>query len=82
MLLYSDDSGPQKFSIEIVGDETSLPRSHTWYDHWHGITIHFSYFTFFICSFNKLDLPPYKSYKKLKEKLLYAIEETEGFGNV
>lgn len=31
-------------------------------------------------SFNRLDLPPYKSYEQLKEKLLYAIEETEGFG--
>ncbi|XP_026575645.1 NEDD4-like E3 ubiquitin-protein ligase WWP2 isoform X2 [Pseudonaja textilis] len=30
--------------------------------------------------FNRLDLPPYKSYEQLKEKLLYAIEETEGFG--
>ncbi|CAK9298000.1 unnamed protein product [Gordionus sp. m RMFG-2023] len=30
--------------------------------------------------FNRLDLPVYKSYKTLKEKLLYAIEETEGFG--
>ena len=30
-LCYSDDSGPQKFSIEIVGDEISLPCSHTWY---------------------------------------------------
>uniref|UniRef100_A0A1I8G817 HECT-type E3 ubiquitin transferase n=1 Tax=Macrostomum lignano TaxID=282301 RepID=A0A1I8G817_9PLAT len=29
--------------------------------------------------FNRLDLPPYKSYEQLKEKLLYAIEETEGF---
>jgi hypothetical protein len=27
-----------------------------------------------------LDLPPYKSYDQLKEKLLFAIEETEGFG--
>lgn len=35
-------------------------------------------FAFF--SFNRLDLPPYKSYEQLKEKLLYAIEETEGFG--
>lgn len=31
-------------------------------------------------SFNRLDLPPYKSYEQLKEKLLFAIEETEGFG--
>ena len=30
---YSDDSGPQKFSVEVVGDDTSLPSSHTWYDH-------------------------------------------------
>uniref|UniRef100_A0A8C1MJH2 HECT-type E3 ubiquitin transferase n=1 Tax=Cyprinus carpio TaxID=7962 RepID=A0A8C1MJH2_CYPCA len=30
--------------------------------------------------FNRLDLPPYKSYEQLKEKLLFAIEETEGFG--
>lgn len=32
------------------------------------------------CSFNRLDLPPYKSYEQLKEKLMFAIEETEGFG--
>ncbi|XP_078491561.1 NEDD4-like E3 ubiquitin-protein ligase WWP1 [Ciona intestinalis] len=30
--------------------------------------------------FNRLDLPPYKSYEQLKEKLTMAIEETEGFG--
>ncbi|CAI9724277.1 NEDD4-like E3 ubiquitin-protein ligase WWP1 [Octopus vulgaris] len=30
--------------------------------------------------FNRLDLPPYKSYEQLTEKLTYAIEETEGFG--
>uniref|UniRef100_A0A8B9GDX3 HECT-type E3 ubiquitin transferase n=1 Tax=Amazona collaria TaxID=241587 RepID=A0A8B9GDX3_9PSIT len=30
--------------------------------------------------FNRLDLPPYKNYEQLKEKLLFAIEETEGFG--
>ncbi|XP_070575798.1 NEDD4-like E3 ubiquitin-protein ligase WWP1 isoform X2 [Ptychodera flava] len=29
--------------------------------------------------FNRLDLPPYKSYEQLLEKLSYAIEETEGF---
>lgn len=34
----------------------------------------------FFFSFNRLDLPPYKSYEQLKEKLLFAIEETEGFG--
>lgn len=35
---------------------------------------------FVLFSFNRLDLPPYKSYEQLKEKLLFAIEETEGFG--
>jgi HECT-domain (ubiquitin-transferase) len=30
--------------------------------------------------FNRLDLPPYRSYEQLVEKLNYAIEETEGFG--
>lgn len=30
--------------------------------------------------FNRLDLPPYKSYEQLKEKLTLAVEETEGFG--
>ncbi len=32
------------------------------------------------CSFNRLDLPPYRSYEQLKEKITLAIEETEGFG--
>uniref|UniRef100_A0A672PCC4 E3 ubiquitin-protein ligase n=1 Tax=Sinocyclocheilus grahami TaxID=75366 RepID=A0A672PCC4_SINGR len=30
--------------------------------------------------FNRLDLPAYRSYEQLKEKLMFAIEETEGFG--
>lgn len=30
--------------------------------------------------FNRLDLPPYKTYEQLVEKLTFAIEETEGFG--
>lgn len=34
---------------------------------------------FFFFSFNRLDLPPYKSYEQLVEKLTFAIEETEGF---
>ncbi|KAL5499677.1 hypothetical protein EMCRGX_G011134 [Ephydatia muelleri] len=29
---------------------------------------------------NCLDLPPYKTYEQLKKKVLFAIEETEGFG--
>nr|QHH25943.1 NEDD4-like E3 ubiquitin-protein ligase [Dugesia japonica] len=30
--------------------------------------------------FNRLDLPPYTNYEQMKEKLTYAIMETEGFG--
>lgn len=30
--------------------------------------------------FNRLDLPPYPDYESLESKLLFAIEETEGFG--
>lgn len=31
--------------------------------------------------FNRLDLPPYRSFEQLAEKLNRAIDETEGFGN-
>lgn len=30
--------------------------------------------------FNQLDLPEYESYERLREALMYAIRETEGFG--
>lgn len=30
--------------------------------------------------FNRLDLPPYRSYDILVEKITKAIDETEGFG--
>ena len=33
-------------------------------------------------SFNRLDLPPYRSYEELREKLLLAIENSEGFDGV
>lgn len=29
--------------------------------------------------FNRLDLPPYKSYEQLCDKLKFAVNETEGF---
>lgn len=31
-------------------------------------------------SFNRLDLPPYKSLEALQQKLTIAVEETMGFG--
>ena len=32
--------------------------------------------------FNRLDLPPYESYQQLKEKVVRAIEGSEGFAGV
>lgn len=32
------------------------------------------------CSFNRLDLPPYKTLEQLQHKLTIAVEETMGFG--
>ena len=31
-------------------------------------------------SFNRLDLPPYKTLEMLQQKLTMAVEETMGFG--
>ena len=36
------------------------------------------FFTFL--SFNRIDMPPYKSYEVLVAKLTMAVEETVGFG--
>lgn len=33
-------------------------------------------------SFNRLDLPPYESYLQLKDKLIKAIEGSQGFAGV
>lgn len=33
-----------------------------------------------VISFNRIDLPPYKSYDVLVNKLTLAVEETVGFG--
>lgn len=34
----------------------------------------------FLYSFNRIDMPPYKSYEALVAKLTMAVEETVGFG--
>ena len=39
-------------------------------------------FLFSFFSFNRIDLPPYQSYHKLKESLKFSIENTEGFEGV
>ena len=43
--------------------------------HFLAVSLHTTY------SLNKLDLPPFKSCEQLKEKILFAIEETEGSGS-
>ena len=40
----------------------------------------YSFFSLF--SFNRLDLPPYKNYAQLKDKLIKAIEGSQGFAGV
>jgi hypothetical protein len=42
----------------------------------------YNYLFLFIFSFNRLDLPMYRSYEELREKLLLAIENSEGFDGV
>lgn len=37
---------------------------------------------FFFFSFNRLDLPPYNDYHELRQKLLTAVENTQGFEGV
>lgn len=36
----------------------------------------------YLCSFNRLDLPPYEGYLQLKDKLIKAIEGSQGFAGV
>lgn len=36
----------------------------------------------FLCSFNRLDLPTYESFEDLREKLLMAVENAQGFEGV
>ena len=71
-------SGPQMFTIERWGDRTKLPRAHTWFD---SIKL-LSWFIFFLCSFNRLDLPPYENYNELRQKLVQAMEMSEAFEGV
>lgn len=37
-------------------------------------------YSLIIFSFNRIDMPPYKSYDALVAKLSMAVEETLGFG--
>lgn len=69
--------GPRRFTIEKAGEVNALPKSHTWYV---LVRTYNSQMLMLCRSFNRLDLPPYKSYELLNSKLSTAVEETLGFG--
>jgi E3 ubiquitin-protein ligase NEDD4 len=70
--------GPRRFTIEKAGEAGQLPKSHTWYAFPSNLT--HEMITNALISFNRLDLPPYKSFEQLNHKLTIAVEETVGFG--
>lgn len=72
--------GPRRFTIEKSGDPIALPKSHTWYVFCANPTHPFVRSSLTIASFNRLDLPPYKTHDTLEHKLSIAVEETLGFG--
>lgn len=41
-----------------------------------------NYNRFYFYSFNRIDLPPYESYQQLRDKLIKAIEGSQGFAGV
>jgi E3 ubiquitin-protein ligase NEDD4 len=73
--------GPRRFTIEKAGEITQLPKSHTCFNRIgkfksnpgsnHGETDRFILET---------DLPQYKTFEQLEQKLTIAVEETLGFG--
>lgn len=49
-----------------------------WPGEWRPLTSTFLSFG----SFNRLDLPPYETFEDLREKLLMAVENAQGFEGV
>jgi E3 ubiquitin-protein ligase NEDD4 len=71
--------GPRRFTIEKAGEVNALPKSHTWYAT-PVLSFRKELLTPGKNSFNRLDLPPYKTYEILNSKVSTAVEETLGFG--
>jgi E3 ubiquitin-protein ligase NEDD4 len=71
--------GPRRFTIEKSGDPQALPKSHTWYVS-NVLSLHLQFANMNFSSFNRLDLPPYKTHEALEHKMSIAVEETLGFG--
>lgn len=87
VLFPTGSNGPQLFTVEQWGTPEKLPRAHTWWVFnlgklypWVNDEILKNFHLFF--SFNRLDLPPYDSFEDLWDKLLLAIENTQGFDGV
>lgn len=80
--------GPRRFTIEKSGSVDALPKSHTWYVFYilprSKSSIHRERkgkrLIIIPSSFNRLDLPEYKDYNALSQKLVVAVENTVGFG--
>jgi E3 ubiquitin-protein ligase NEDD4 len=69
--------GPRRFTIEKAGEVNNLPKSHTWL----VLIQMLNNEEMLTClSFNRLDLPQYKTLEALQTKLTMAVEETMGFG--
>lgn len=79
--LYGSN-GPQMFTIEKWGTPNNFPRAHTWLDIIKLASTMKVLIAFQYCSFNRLDLPPYEGYLQLKDKLIKAIEGSQGFAGV
>lgn len=74
--------GPRRFTIEKSGDPSQLPKSHTCFNRVRvpaPLLCAIGILTFWIL---QIDLPPYKDYATLEQKLTLAVEETVGFGYV
>lgn len=67
-----------KTSCQCLLLKSNWMNPQLWWEKFFSLSLHF--ISRYFPSFNRLDLPPYKSYEQLKEKLMFAIEETEGFG--
>lgn len=72
--------GPRRFTVEKSGDPAALPKSHTWYVFQFFLKNCIQIANMIVFSFNRLDLPPYKTHDALEHKLSIAVEETLGFG--
>ena len=79
--LYGSN-GPQMFTIEKWGTSQNYPRAHTWSVNNKCFVPTWLTYVFSLFSFNRLDLPPYESYLQLKDKLIKAIEGSQGFAGV